>query len=348
MSKKHFSWLLIVTAVVTGLVLLIPGKTGKESSFERRGLLPGLAAVVNELDYVRLTAGGGEIIATLARGDGHWRVLEASSYPADWARLRALLSDLSRAEVIEEKTSNPEFYSRLGVEDVSTDGSSGLLIEFAPDSGLPALIIGNQATGREGQYVRFNSEGSSALIGRKLDVPRERLQWLNRDIIDIADSEVVEVTIVHPDGESIGASKASADDADFQLQGIPQGREPKSNWTVNSMAGGLAALLLDEVVPANEIDWSDAISFSLLTADGLRASADLVAREDAHWVRLVSEANPSAAQEAEASSEVTVDSTGRASEINGRVSGWAYRIPQYKYDTMSKRMDDLLQSEETP
>ena len=243
MSKKHFSWLLIVTVVVTGLVLLIPGKTGKESSFEKRDLLPGLAAAVNELDYLRLTAGSGEIIATLERGDGRWRVLEASSYSADWARLRALLSDLSRAEVIEEKTSNPEFYSRLGVEDVSREGSNSLLIEFAPDSGLPALIIGNQATGREGQYVRVQSEGSSALVGRKLDVPRERLQWLDRDIIDIADSEVVEVTITHPDGESLGAAKTSSDDADFQLQGIPNGREIKSNWTVNSSTAEIFSTL---------------------------------------------------------------------------------------------------------
>jgi len=352
MSKKYFSWLLIVTVVVTGLVLLIPGKTGKESSFEKRYLLPGLAAVVNELDYLRLTAGGGEIIATLERGDGRWRVLEASSYSADWARLRALLSDLSRAEVIEEKTSNPEFYSRLGVEDVSRGGSNSLLIEFAPDSGLPALIIGNQATGREGQYVRVQSEGSSALVGRKLDVPRERLQWLDRDIIDITDSEVVEVTITHPDGESLGAAKTSADDADFQLQGIPKGREIKSNWTVNSMGGSLSELRLEGVVPDSEIDWSDAIVISLLTADGLRVTGDLVVREDAHWIRLISEAHQAATdsevQEDATQASVIAELTERVKQINDRVSGWAYRIPQYKHDAMSKRMDDMLQAEEAP
>jgi hypothetical protein len=352
MSKKHFSWLLIVTIVVTGLVLLIPLKTGKESSFERRGLLPGLAAVVNELDYVRLTAGGGEVIATLELDDGFWRVLEASSYAADWATLRALLFDLSRAEVIEEKTSNPEFYSRLGVEDVSQDGASGLLIEFAPDSGIPKLILGKQATGREGQYVRIQSEGRSALIGRKLDVPRDRLQWLNRDIIDIADSETVEVTITHPDGESLSVSKTSTDDSDFQLQDIPKGRELKSSWTANALGGSLSSLRLEDVMPAVDIDWSGAIALSLLTADGLRVNADLVVREESYWIRLVSEAYASAAQnleqEAEASPEMVVDLTGRVSEINDRVSGWAYRIPQYKYDAMSKRMDDMLQAEEAP
>ena len=44
MSKKHFSWLLIITVIAAVLVLLVPGKTGKESTFESSDLLPGLAS----------------------------------------------------------------------------------------------------------------------------------------------------------------------------------------------------------------------------------------------------------------------------------------------------------------
>ena len=36
------------------------------------------------------------------------------------------------------------------------------------------------------------------------------------------------------------------------------------------------------------------------------------------------------------------DTRERASAINERVRGWAYRIPQYKYNAMSRRMEDLL------
>ena len=36
----------------------------------------------------------------------------------------------------------------------------------------------------------------------------------------------------------------------------------------------------------------------------------------------------------------------RAEVINNRVGGWAYRIPKYKFDTMSRRKDDLLQAAE--
>jgi hypothetical protein len=352
MSKKHFSWLLIVTVVVAALVLLVPGKTSRESAFEKHPMVPGLAELVNELDYLRLTAAGGEVIATLQRTDGKWRVREASSYPADWARLKALLSDLSQAEVVEEKTSNPDFYARLGVEDIAAENASGILIEFAQQSALPAVIVGNQASGRDGQYLRLRDEGKSALIDRKLDVPRERAQWLEQTIIDVADSEVVDVAITHPDGEVLGARKVSADDEDFQLLNVPDGREVKSVWSVNSMGGSLAALNLEEVVPDSEVDWADAVVYSLLTADGLRLKVDLVAHGDAHWIRLQATAHqPGASESGQEDDEISAQSsdvTDRVSQINNRVNAWAYRIPQHKFDTMTRHMSDMLKAEEAP
>jgi hypothetical protein len=352
MSKKHFSWLLILTVVVAALVLLIPGKTGRESSFEPHPVVPGLAAVVNELEFLRLTAGGGEIIATLERSDGQWRVLEASSYTADWTRLKTLLSDLSRAEVIEEKTSNPEFYARLGVEDISGADAAGVLIEFAEHAALPAVIVGNEASSREGQYLRLRDSEKSALIDRKLDVPKERAQWLERTIIDIAESEVVEAAITHPDGEVLYARKVSAGDEDFELQDVPDGREVKSVWAVNSMGGSLAALTLEEVKPDSEIDWTDAVIYSLLTTDGLRVNANLLSQEDAHWIRLQAAADQSTAEGAETDSAeqsaASEDLAGRVNQINDRVNTWAYQIPKHKFDTMTRRMDDMLKAEETP
>lgn len=352
MSKKHFSWLVVVTLAAAVLVLLVPGKTGKESTFESSTLLPGLAAVANELDYIRLVAGGDETIATFERTDGLWRLKEASSYPADWSRLKTLLSGLSGAEVIEEKTSNPELYARLGVEDISEPGATGIRIEFAESTELPALIVGNQATGREGQYVRLAGAQSSGLIGIKLDVPTDRMQWLNRKIIDIAADEVVEVTVTHPDGEIVNVRKKSADDKNFELQEMPPGREIKSEWTVNSLGGSLAALQLDELASDTGIDWSNPVVFSLLTADGMRASCWLADHQELLWIRcgvsvyqaLKNETDPAQ----EASQELAEELTDRVNEINERVSGWAYQIPQSRFDSMTKRMEDLLQPTEAP
>lgn len=397
MSRKHFSWLLVVTLVVAGAVLLVPGKTGREAGLEKTALLPDLPQRVNELDQVRFVGAGDTVIATLRRTEDHWQVEELYGYRADWDRLRALLSDLAQAAVVEAKTANPEYYERLGVEDVTAAAASGVRVEFSEASGLPAVIIGKRAEGREGRYVRVQGAAASALIDRNLDLPLTREDWLAKTIVDIADSEVVEFEIRHADGERILARKASADDEHFALQDVPEGREIQSAWTVDSLAGSLSALNLEAVVPESEINWSDAVRFGLVTAGGLRLDVELAPRapgqseaaaegqepepepEPEHWIRLqaglyqtavesaveapsdAAETEPETGPEAgpetgDAAAEgpggekaaAAADATQRANEINRRVAGWAYRIPTYKYDSMSKRMADLLQAAGEP
>lgn len=359
MSRKHFSVLLAVTLVVALLVLLMPGKTGRESDVEMARLLPDLQGQVNDLDWLRISGAGGAPIATLVRGDRFWRVEEADGYHADWDQLRTLLSDLSLAEIVELKTANPEYYARLGVEDVSQPGAGGLLVEFGNSSGLPAVVIGNRAQGRDGHYVRLQDAAQSVLIDRSLEIPRDAEGWLDQTIIHIPDTEVVEVDIEHADGERVVARKASADDENFALQDIPEGRQIQSAWTVNSMANGLASLHLEAVAPEDRIDWSAATRFGVVTADGLRVDVDLVAvgageadvnepGDAQYWLRLQAGIYQTAVEGAVDApvdtSEGAGDTLARAAEINQRVTGWAYRVPKYKYDGMTKQLEDLLQA----
>lgn len=348
MGKKHFSTLLLVTVMVAALVLLVPGKTGKESAFQKYRLLPGLATLVNEIEYVQLTGAGGEIIATLIRRGGKWLVAESSNYRADWTVVRQFLSDLAAAEVIEGKTSNSEFYTRLGVEDVDGPDAAGVLIGFAEETGLSSVIVGNKAQGREGQYVRLLGSVKSALIDRAMTVPRDVQQWLDRKIIDVQEGEVVEISINHPDGEQVFLRKVSADDTDFELQNVPQGQEIKSNWTVNSIGGGMASLRLDAVVPASDIDWTDAVKVSVLTAGGLQVSAKLVSTQEQHWISLSASAyQPAGSGEPGTETDAPLEPAERVSRITDRVTGWAYAIPVYKAEVLTKRMEDLLKPLET-
>jgi hypothetical protein len=197
------------------------------------------------------------------------------------------------------------------------------------------------------------------------------------------------VDILHPGGERVVARKASADDEDFTLEDIPEGREVRSAWTVNSLANSLSALTLDAVAEEGDVNWADATRFGLVTADGLRVDVELAsstapgaeageadeAGESAapeYWIRLRAglyqtaldsavelpgdsgDDQDSAAGEDEgepqgAPDETTSDDPAeRARDINERVSGWAYRIPKYKADSMNKRLEDLLQPAEEP
>lgn len=393
MSRKHFSWLLAATVVLGVLVFLLPGGTSKFSEKESQILLPGLADSVNQIDQVEVTGAGNVLLATLQRRDNAWVVDEFGGYAADWPQLRDLLASLARAEVIEPKTSNPEYFSRLGVSDVESADSEATLLRLKGGGDEYAVLVGNAAEGQDGQYVRLFNGDRALLIDQSLKLPASPKDWLQRDIVNISDAEVVEVEVTHPDGSLVRAVKASADDDDFVLQDVPQGREVLSSWSVNSMANALANLQLDSVAKADTVDFSQATRFRLLTADGLEIEAEIAAvpapasTDEAAaampaktWLRLsaqsyqadgnAAEDSGSAASEPppgdadatiadeNAANESTAEPAGpespeaedaetaaeRAEGINQRVSGWAFEIPSYKADAMTKQMDDLLKA----
>lgn len=355
MSRKHFSWLLLATFLVGTVVLILPEQTARNGTPEAGLLLPELEEQVNEISWLRLTAAGGVTVATLERNGDLWQVAEASGYRADWDAVRDLLSGLARSRVIEPKTDNPAYYERLGVEDVNLESAGGVMVSFAPDTGIPAVIVGNSARGRSGQYVRLADSEASALIDIVLDVPVERSSWLDTSIVDISDAEVVEVEVTHPDGEAVKVVKASADDENFRLQNIPDGREAKSDWSVNALGNVLSGLELDEVAAREAIDWEGAGRLYLLTADGLVIEAAMVEREGPEaggerefWIHLEAQLFTTGVGFAADGDTREDDTRERAEAINERVGSWAYRIPQYKYNAMNRRMEDLLKAEDEP
>jgi hypothetical protein len=356
MSRKHFSWLLVITVVVAVAVLLVPGRTGHESDHATKLLLPDLAPQVNDIAWMRIVGPGTETIVTLLRQGDSWNVEEAAGYRADWTKLKKLLADLAQAEIVETKTANPEYYDRLGVEDLSSPEAGGVLIEFDADSGVPALIVGKPAQGRSGRYVRLRDAEASALVDRDLDVPTDRSGWLDRAVIDIPDEEVLEVSISQQNGQRLRIAKVSADEENFTLQDIPAGREARSDWTVNAPAGALSALTLEDVRPAAELDWTGAAHYSLVTADRLVIDADLLllpadsedeSAQDAYWIRLQAGVYPTALAGQAEQDDVAAAIGERAAALNRDLDGWAYRIPKYKYDAMVKRLDDLLKPPES-
>lgn len=390
MSRRHFSWLFALTLAVALVIAFLPGRVGRESAIEVRPLLPDLAQRVNDLDEIRVVRGGGEPVATLRRGESTWTVDEADGYPADWSRLRALLAALAQARAVEPKTANPEYFDRLGLADVSDPDSKAVRVQLGAGEDAPAVLVGDAARNRDGQYVRIEGEDRAWLIDRSLDVPTQTRDWLDRQIVDLAETEVVEVDITHPDGETVKLRKVSADDADFVLQDVPEGRAAQDSWTLNATGGGLAGLRLDEVRRADRVAFEEAVRVRVLTADGLTVEAQLAVAEEKQWIKLqaASLASATAAPAEipdeipdEGGSEVTAADTAadnaetppaaagaaasadgesgsdavaaaaqrpqdRAAEINQRVSGWAYVIPQYKYEVLVRRTADLLKPAE--
>ena len=355
MSRRHFSALLVAALVAAvAVALLVPGRTGKDDAGDELLLLEDVAANINDVDRLVFTAGGGVPVSTLERGEESWTISELQDYPADWGKVKKLLTGLAELRVVEIKTSNPEYFSRLGVADISLAGARGTLLEVSFDGQARSLILGDDATARGGQYLRPADQEQSVLVDRSLDASADPLDWADSEIVNIGSAQVAEIEILHPDGDQILISKVSADDPDFTLENLPANREVLSGWTVNSLANVFSMLRMDGVKPDTPLPDSEPVTIRLLTFSGLELKAEVFAvgkenseeesREAEGWISLLAVVPESVATGdiGRVDGQAAEDFQQAAEEINLRTGGWLYRLPEAKYQSMTRRFAQLL------
>ena len=356
--KRSFLYLAVLTLIALSAVVFLVSKDGSsEKPVVEAFFLPGIAGQINDVSRVEIVTAGNSPVATLVRDEAQWRVEQMGGYRADWSKLQALLAALAQARVIEPKTDNPEYYGRLGVEDVTADNAASMLVRFSIGDQTTGILIGRQAQGRQGTYVRLEDTPASALVDREFEVPAQLIDWTDSRIIDISSSEVAEIEIIHPSSERVLATRISADQTDFNLAGLLAERELKSSWAVNSLGSVFTMLDMETVRPAGNIDWTDAIKIRVLGFSGMEILADLVQLEDEYLLRL--HASHPAASIVQGDEEGTVgqqeiekqaeeDVAGMVDAINLKVDGWAYGISKQKFEAMVKKPEDLLKPLETP
>lgn len=340
MSRQRFSIIAVLAAVVIALVaLLVPQRGGYDASHSGQALLPGLMDRVNDIDRVVISGHGGTV-ATLGKGDGQWRVEELDGYPADWSRLQALLSDLAQMKIVEAKTANPEYYPRLGVEDVTAEGASGTRIDFSAADSDWAVIAGHEASLQYGQYLRIADQPQSVLVDRILDLSQETVDWADAEILDVGSGLVAEVSILHPDGERVRISKVSADDANFTLRTLPEGREVQSDWKVNSLANAYAGLRMEAVRRDPGTGDQSPVEIKVVLFSGERLKVQVFDQDDARWIRVVHDSGPNPAAP-EADSEATAEPPAAVADAQ-RLEGWIFKVPDSRLETMAPRLESLL------
>jgi hypothetical protein len=298
--------------------------------------LPGLAAQLPEVSAVEIRPAGGEAFR-LVQGEAGWQSPAQGGYPVNAGALRRLLLDLSEARVLETKTSNPDLHDRLGVEAEGEEPGSGILLSIEGAPAAPALVIGQRETrGLRGTYVRRLDDPTAVLVDQDLQVFREPVDWLERDLMDIGPEQVEQLEIVRADGETLRIDRDEL--GIFRIANLPAGRQPSGPTAAETVARALTGLRLDDVAPL--AGWSprgepDVALFRL--RDGLevevRSWHTIRPEEGSAWwsafeVRVAGDADAGAGQ--------------RAAELGARLAGWRYRLPAWKHEQLARRLEDLL------
>jgi len=388
-SSRNVKILAAVVLILFGILFALNSGDRAEPPGGGDLLFPELKSRLNDINTVTITDAQGDITLRREADDdgsapaGRWIAPDYGGYPVDTGSLRRLLLAIADARKLEQKTSDPGLYERLGVADPRESGS-GVLVSFEGDNAAIALILGDTAQ-REFRYARIPEQAPSWLISQNPALPAERAGWLLAEIVDIDASRIESVVIRHADGEVVAIRKANTDDVNFEVEDVPEGRELRYPSVANSIAAVLGNLTLEDVRRADSPDDSDeggdaAATAEFRTFDGLEVLVSIHSRSSGdpdgenadidtdtdtgqHWITLTATASPvpadgepqepakdpdasTAADAPEAVAETTTDPVDEAADIENRVSGWTYRIASYKADQLMRRWDDLLSDTE--
>lgn len=372
MTSRKLSILAIVAVIAVLAGLWLASRQTSPPSLESAALYPDLKQELGAITAVRIVKAGGTPALDLQRGDNGWTVAERNNYPADEAKLRKLITSLTEAKVLEEKTSNPESYAALGVEDITNAAAGGVQIELDGPKQPIKLIVGKQAQGTQSQYVRRAGEPKSWLVNKSIDTSSSADQWLRKEVIDVSADRVQSAEVTIEKSKPYSAVKKTRADEDFTVEGLPKGKQLSSPSAADNFATALAGLTLSDVKAASEVTDPPSARATIRTFDGLVAEATGWKKDDKHYVALKTSYDAALAdkfkvatadtekkdaagtdgdkKDAAANSEGAppVDKPAdpnvadESTKVNAQLNGWVYEIPAYKYEAIFKPVDELI------
>jgi hypothetical protein len=260
-----------------------------------------------------------------------WTVASKAGYPAQDDRVRELARRVLDLAVVAPKTADPAMYERLDVQDLPPEASAGepspshaptgpILVTLADGSGkaIASVILGkrqdaaNFDPAKATTFVRPAGQARSYLIAGSVTASSDPLEWVARSVLDFAPDRFREVIVTHP-GASDGADAAQgatsvtirrkdAASAEYELVGMPPGRELADPSAHQRVLHAMANLTFDDVTNASEIvprqaqegmgqdgkgqagepqsdAWQDAVVATFTTFDGVTLTVRSISRE---------------------------------------------------------------------
>ncbi|PIW27133.1 MAG: hypothetical protein COW30_11595 [Rhodospirillales bacterium CG15_BIG_FIL_POST_REV_8_21_14_020_66_15] len=358
MSARNFL-ILLVTAVLgvvaaTAAVLTRPG----DSDYANLGepVFPGLIDTVNDVDKVRIESREGGVLTFQRRAKatdakesgakeaGGWGIVERDMYPVKATLVSALALRVAQLTYLAPKTANPDLFPRLDLGDPNAAGSKAVSLRLIAKDGrtMAELVIGTARSALEGSaeggtYLRLPGKDQAWLAKGSVDVGKRMSEWIETDIFDIGTKRIRRVEISHADGEKLALFKDQETDPDFILEDVSDGMKVKSRFSVNGIAASIDDYKIMDVARREKhpIDPANATRVVYRTFDGLTVTAliqlpdgDRKGSDAEYWVALDVAGGEGAAE---------------ADGLRARTGPWVFRISDYRYDAIAKRMKDLVE-----
>lgn len=313
---------------------------------DRARVFPALADRLNDAAEVRIVSNKADFTMKKLGSADEWGLVEKGNHKVVFDKVKAALVRLSDLKYFEGKTSDPDRYARLEVEDpkssvdargkriVVKDGD-GTVLADAVVGKLNRYLFGGSGGGT---YVRKAGDGRVWLAEGELEFGREPIEWLFRDLVNILEEDVKRLEIRQPDGSVLIAHKNKGE-KDMKVANIPEGRKLKSDSEANPLATGMWRLIFEDVEPAERKKFPDTFVVSdYWDFDGFHARAEIAHIGEEYWARF--HAIDDTAKDADEETKKKV--AERVKKLNARYQGWVYRLSAGEGERLSTKMEELL------
>ncbi len=304
--------------------------------YQSEEFFPGLASRVHGAARIHIVSRKFGIVDVVFKPIKGWVLPRKSDYPASFEEVNKTLVGLAALETIEPKTANPAWFHYVGLD--TPPKGDGVSIAVSDDHGhvLADMIAGKgedigDSTGATGLFARRPNDDQSWLVRAEFQPHGDPADWIDKNVIDIDRSRIQSTVVEPPDGKSYEVRRDKQGDVDFGLAAMPPGRELANPTAPDNVAAALAGFTFDDVVPVKEIDFSNATRLVTRTFDGLSVTVDVVRLGPAYW-----------AQFGATSVNGSPDTGKEARTIDARVTGWAYKLPDYKGAQFVTPLETLL------
>lgn len=345
MSPRVFlGWLVVtIVTVVLAVFVVLDRPTANFDPVDREPVFADLRSNPDAVAKVEVNSRFGSF--SMVRGDDGWTTPDRFDHPIDANDVRRLIVSFSDMRYIERKTSVPERFVRLEVDDV--DGinaeSAYVKISNAARAILAEAIVGRPSArfidgSVSGTYIRKPDTNDVWLVSGIANVQTRLVPWLQRSIVSLPANKVARVELSSGEG-TVTLSRESADSDDFILADPPEGRVLDKR-KITSISRTLASVELEDIQPRSELALpDDAESAMVTTFDGVSVSVKLAKIDNKNWATFSASysGDPSDQSDAAKAARASVD------EINQRVSNWVYWLPSAAFENLTTKTEDVLQ-----
>jgi hypothetical protein len=356
MTSKGFYLLTAATAAsIVAAVALTPAAVTERAKPGER-FFPSLdAKSINAAASLTVTHKGKSF--SVHQKDGAWAVKEFADYPAETGLVRKALFALTELRPHEAKTKDPARLAKLDLDDPASKEASGKQLTVKDKDGkvLADLVIGkgnstNVILGKEMVYIRKAGDNQAWLAEGDPSLKAEALDWVVRALIDI-DVERIRETVTKDEKGGLRAhlAKEKAEDKDFALKNLPEGRKTKEARQLAYVAEALDNVTLDDVKKAADIDFEkNAVGSGVWRSfDGLVVAVKMAEQDKKFWIAITAEVDEAALLKEKPKPESKLRDADavkkEAAEINARVMAWAYHVPTTSSRFMQYKLEDLLE-----